>query len=256
MGPIIIFDKSTLQSLSVDEAVWLDAHYLANITPLFFVETLADLEKEIDGGRTPEEVVGNLAEKTPDEGQPNVHHTDLCINELLGSTVEMSRRIILAGGRPVESEGRRGIVFDESPEMAALSRWMRHESLEVERRFAVVWRKALSGLDLTAASREGKRIIERCGRPRDLAEAKALAAALHAKPGSRSTREALGALPIPKEAYLEIVERWRAAGEPPLGNFAPYTAHVLTVDSFFTVALGADLISGDRPSNKVDIAYL
>jgi hypothetical protein len=256
MGPILIFDKSTLESLNIDEAVWLDVHYLANITPLFFVETLADLEKDVDGGRTPEQVVGYLARKTPEEGQPNVHHANLCLHELLGGTVEMSRRIILAGGRFVESEGRRGVVFEESPEMAALSRWTQGKFLEVERGFSRAWRKALSGLDLPAMYREGKEIIERYGRPRDLAEAKTLAEALHAKPGSHGTRRALGKLPIPKEAYLEAVERWRAAGEPPIGQFAPYTAHVLTVDSFFTVALGADLISRDRPSNKVDIAYL
>src|SRR3990170_1983424 len=111
MGPILIFDKSTLQSLSLDEAVWLDAHYSANITPLFFVETLADLEKEMGGGRTSEQVVGNLAEKTPDGGQPNVHHVALCVNELLGITVEMRGVPVLAGGESVESEGRRGIVF-------------------------------------------------------------------------------------------------------------------------------------------------
>ncbi len=29
-----------------DEACWLEAHYLPNITTLFFVETLADLEKQ------------------------------------------------------------------------------------------------------------------------------------------------------------------------------------------------------------------
>jgi len=74
VGPILLFDKSTLQSLSVDESVWFDQLYYPNITPLFFVETLADLEKEIAGGRTPEQVVGNLAEKTPTGGHVNVYH--------------------------------------------------------------------------------------------------------------------------------------------------------------------------------------
>ena len=45
LGPILIFDKSFLQSLNVDEAVWLDNFFLTVITPLFFVETLADLER-------------------------------------------------------------------------------------------------------------------------------------------------------------------------------------------------------------------
>ena len=60
-GPSLIFDKSVLQALNPDEAMWLDNFYITNITPLFFVETLADLEKEVQAGRTPEQVVGNLA---------------------------------------------------------------------------------------------------------------------------------------------------------------------------------------------------
>jgi hypothetical protein len=38
-GPILLFDKSILQSLSVDEAVWLDTFYFPCITPVFFTET-------------------------------------------------------------------------------------------------------------------------------------------------------------------------------------------------------------------------
>jgi hypothetical protein len=45
-GPITIFNKSLLQALNLDEAVWFDNFYLANITPLFFVETLADLRED------------------------------------------------------------------------------------------------------------------------------------------------------------------------------------------------------------------
>jgi hypothetical protein len=92
LGPIIIFDKSALQGLSIDQAVWFDHFYYANITPLFFVETLADLEKEVAAGRTPEQVVGNLALKAPIRGgMPNVHHHTLAIGDLLGYHLEMRR---------------------------------------------------------------------------------------------------------------------------------------------------------------------
>ncbi|MFH1562234.1 MAG: hypothetical protein ABIF11_02270 [Nitrospirota bacterium] len=74
MGPSLIFDKSALQSLNPDEAMWLDNFYLANITPLFFVETLADIEKKVQAGKTPEQIVGNIAYKTPDTGCVNTHH--------------------------------------------------------------------------------------------------------------------------------------------------------------------------------------
>jgi hypothetical protein len=62
-GPIIIFDKSSLESLNLDEAVLLDNFYMSNIAPLFFVECLADLEKTIRSCSTPEQLVGSLAER-------------------------------------------------------------------------------------------------------------------------------------------------------------------------------------------------
>src|SRR2546430_16575334 len=69
MGPITIFDKSALQALSIDETVWLEAYFLSNVTPLFYVETLADLEKAVAEGRTSEEVVASLAERTPSRSE-------------------------------------------------------------------------------------------------------------------------------------------------------------------------------------------
>jgi hypothetical protein len=45
-GPSLIFDKSSLESLNLDEAVLTDNFYMSTITPLFFVECLADLDKQ------------------------------------------------------------------------------------------------------------------------------------------------------------------------------------------------------------------
>src|SRR6266446_7633039 len=115
-GPILLFDKSALQSLSTDESVWLDTFYFPCITPLFFIETLADLEKEIKKGRTAEEVVGNLAEKTPLGGGINVHHHTLSVNELLANGFELRHVPVVSGGSPVATrDGKRGVVFDPPP---------------------------------------------------------------------------------------------------------------------------------------------
>lgn len=255
MGPILIFDKSALQGLSVDESVWLDTHYLANITPLFFVETLADLEKEVKGGRTPEQVVGNLAEKTPSGGRPNVHHVTMCAGELCGHPIGMDHRPVIGGGRPTKVAGKRGLVFEQPPEFGALQRWQSGHFLELEREFAHQWRETLSGLDLDATAKLGQQIIKRHGRPKDLAETKKMAATLLDKSGSRYAIDAFKIM-FPERARVKIEKSWRSYGMPPLREFAPYTAHVLTVDLFFCIALGADLISRERPSNKIDIAYL
>src|SRR5262245_32932700 len=110
VGPIIAYDKSALQGLSVDEAVWFDTFYYPNTVPIFWVETLADLDKEVAKGRTPEDVVGNIADKTPTGGQPNVFHEKLVIAELLGSTkVGMERVAVVEGGKAVLVGGRRGL---------------------------------------------------------------------------------------------------------------------------------------------------
>src|SRR5271169_5381180 len=100
IGPITIFDKSTLQSLNPDEALWFDWFYKTNITPLFYVETLADLSKQMRAGhRTPEQVVGSIAYKTPSIGSElNVHHQTLCLHELLDHPVEMRGVPVLGSG--------------------------------------------------------------------------------------------------------------------------------------------------------------
>jgi hypothetical protein len=43
LEPSLRFDKSSLESLSLDEAVLMDNFYMSTITPLFFVECLAGL---------------------------------------------------------------------------------------------------------------------------------------------------------------------------------------------------------------------
>lgn len=256
-GPILLFDKSALQGLSLDESVWFDTFFYPNITPLFFVETLADLEKESSAGKTPEQVVGRLAEKTPTGGQANVYHLRLAVNDMLGRPVEMRRVPIIEGGVPVEAgNGKKGLVFKDAPEREALRRWEDGRFLDVERDFAKAWRSTLSGLNLKATYQLGKDIVARYRRPRDLSEAKALARELLEKPRSRSTRMALETFPAKEEGRRVLLERWRGAGEPPMAQFAPYAAHVMTVDLLFTIGLGADLISRERPSNKIDMAYL
>jgi hypothetical protein len=74
-GPSLILDKSSLESLNLDEALLMDNFYRSTITPLFFVECLADLEKAIRSHSTPKQLVGSLADRTPEsQSYPNVHH--------------------------------------------------------------------------------------------------------------------------------------------------------------------------------------
>jgi hypothetical protein len=130
MGPILIFDKSSLESLNLDEAVLLDNFYMSNITPLFFVECLADLEKAIRSKSTPEQLVGSLADRTPEaQGNANIHHMKILHAELMRKfdVKKVFFLPMLAGGRPVQLGENKGIVFRRSPEQEALERWTRRE---------------------------------------------------------------------------------------------------------------------------------
>src|SRR5439155_23758723 len=65
MGPIVLFDKSFVEMLTVAEAALFDFLYLTNICPMFLTEVLADLEKETSEQRTREKIVADVARKTP-----------------------------------------------------------------------------------------------------------------------------------------------------------------------------------------------
>lgn len=260
MGPILIFDKSTLEGLNPDEAMWLDNFFLTNITPLFFVETLADLEKRVRKGRSPEQVVGSLAYKTPDAGsRANVHHMTLVNWELDGvGHIDMRYgRPIIAGGTPVTLEGKKGVMFRQSPEDEALQRWQNLEFLEVERRIAKAWRQALSSVDLQETYKRFQSWFSGKEKPRSLNDVKTIVDAF-LNDGNQEHVLLLGMaeLGVSPERGVRTLARWRTAGQATIQQFAPYFSYVFGVDLFFSLAIATDLISRDRPSNKLDLAYL
>jgi hypothetical protein len=185
-----------------------------------------------------------------------VHHHRLSVAELLGHKVEMRRFPVIEGGRSVcTRDGKRGVVIDNSPEQAALSRWQTRQFLETERQFAKDWRQAITRIDLKQLFDVGRELIHSTRRPKDLVEAKDLAASILAKPGARYVATYLKSLD-PEGLSRAAFRRWDTHGKPPITTYAPYTAHILLVDLFFTIALGADLAGRERPTNRIDMSYL
>jgi len=259
MGPTTIFDKSALEALNPDEAVWFDNFYTTNIVPIFFAETLADLEKEVAAGRTQEEIVGSIAYRTPIlHSSPNANHCEMCISNLLGQDVPMDGRPVRAGGRMVKVDGKTGLVFGQAPEMEAMQRWQEGKFIEVERNFAKGWRDSLRTLDLDAEGRIFKKAWRDSTQAKTLEGAKSIADQMVASSGREHEvlKVALELFQIPKDLWPQIGERWHRLGKPALPIFAPYAAYILLVDFFFYLAVSARLISSERSSNRIDIAYL
>jgi len=261
VGPIALFDKSFLQSLSVDESVWFDHFFLPVISPLFFVETLADLAKQRKNGvRSPEDEVRVISDKTPVlSGAPCAHHAQLCIANLLGHEAPHFGQVPIAGGRPVRgADGKPGVVFEKSPEAEAFSRWQRGQFHELERGIASNWRAMLSELNLQEVAYRMRALGITAQTCRSVEEAYGMAAALVHSRYEPEKQVALlfSFVQVPHHFRSRIVHRWSQAGFPPLAQYASYAAHVLTVEIFFQLALAANLISAERASNRADIAYL
>lgn len=256
MGPIALFDKSFLESLNVDESVMFDHFFLGVICPIFYVETLADLEKKDKSGRSPEKIVGDIAKKLPEmSGKACVHHRRLCLEELLGGATPMTGQVPIAGGRPVRVGGKTGIVFKPDPEIEAFNRWSTGDFSGLERTFARQWREQLNrvkpGSDVwldgvirgrSCESPEHiKAIVDEFLQDRSLID--------------KQINLVSAFLQAPPDAHIRLADRWVKSGRP-LSEHAPYTAHVIGVDLFLRISMKRGKISAGRPSNWTDIAYL
>lgn len=258
MGPIALFDKSFLEGLNVDEAVLFDHFFYPVTCPIFYVETLADLEKPANRGRKPEDVVGSIAFKTPQmHGGPNVHHRTLVIGNLLGQEIAMTGQIIVAGGIPVQVEGANNVVFKPMPESEAFSRWQRGQFEEIERTSAKRWREDLRTLDLGEVAKQAKNYGLDLAACKTIEQAKQLAeGVIGSLSNERQIAFAIDKFRIDIPEREAILRRWEEVGRPTLGEYAPYTHYVLTIEVFFEIALATGKISADRPSNINDLAYL
>lgn len=260
MGPIALFDKSFLQSLSADEAVWFDNFFYPVTTPLFYIETLADLWKTPREGKTAEEEVAIIAAKTPElHGGPCFFHHELCIQDLLGNHVPLRGQIPMANMRRVVRDGKEGAIAEVTEEAKAFHRWQHGDFEAVERYHARKWRALVESIDLTVIEKSMKNIGVSAKSCKSLEAALVYADQAVAGLTKSSGRfdGALEVLEIPDaDMRLYIKERWKHKGKPPLLMFAPYAAHMLRVELFFRIALGANKIASTRPSHKVDMAYL
>ena len=258
MGPCIILDKSTLQSLSPDEIFILNKFYFIHITPVLLMEILGDLKKPTKNGLS-EDKVKLLANKIlPSDSAIGAHFMHLIIASLSGYPVEMGRRPHIAGGVQVESEsGEKGVVFEVSQEEKALNNWKIGNFTEAESLLSEQWRESTKALDLEAFKRDSKQKMKILKSPRNIEQ-------LHHYLSSFLTQEELqtGLLQSLIEAIRldfgmaqKIFLRWEQSKYKLIKDFSPYAYFFLKVLTLFQLGLTFDLI-GTRATNKIDLEYI
>jgi hypothetical protein len=258
-GPYLIFDKSALESLNFDESVMLDNFFSSVITPIFFVECLADLEKQMRSNSTPEQHVRSLADRTPEDGTLTIHHLDVLRFELAGefSMVRLKGGPFPAGSKAVKLGDSKGMMFMPTKEQEAMQRWQAHDFLEAERNYAKQWRRALTGIDLLAMAKSAMAELgPHWRRPKTLQDARDMANLIidHTDPewliGFGIDRLGLSELKEP------VVAGWIAKRRPPLRECFPYFIFMVSINIFFYLVLPTQLLSNVKPSHQIDLAYL
>jgi hypothetical protein len=252
-----LFDKSFIHGITIEEAAVFDLHFFTNITPLFFVEVLGDLEKlDVAENDRRTALVKSLAAKTPEmHSYPNVTHLELTRAELMGHPVEMNGRPHVGGGRRIQNHKGLGTVFEEAPEMRAKNRWHKGNFEAQEYELAKAWRETLAA---NPAAME--KLIKGSANRFTFSNHAAINTKANELIEKSSRVTAINAAfevgGIPPALRPAILARWKQAGGPPLKEFAPYTAYILSIDLFRALAMGSEMMSWEKTSNYVDIAYL
>lgn len=258
MGPITLFDKSFLQSLNINESVWFNHYYLCNICPLFYIETLADLEKEMKNGRTAEEVVGNIADKFPQSGMPNSYHEEICLANLLGNDIPMNGQILISGARPVREDNKAGLVIEETPEAEALNRWQQRDFLTIERKHAKAWRNQMSILNLENLYGLLSYFPLKYDSAKSLEDIKDLVLSFLSNSAYFTQQVSLASIlfNIPQKYYFNMFRIWRSKGQISIAEYAPYASYVMLIDLVFIISMKRGFTSSQRSSNRTDISYM
>ena len=255
MGPAILLDKSTLQSLSRDAVRELTRYFTLNVPPILVAEILGDLQKHSDDEERSHSMVQSLAYKaSPPDAVVNAHYQPICVNNLLGGLCEMDGRPLLAGARPIKTkDGRYGTYTGVQPENEALCRWMAGNFDQIDSDFAQRWRHSASSFDLEVYKHSlGKldykiQSLDELGTIVDrLLDLDDLQIRL-----LDTFIDDLRTLPEVKRWSLS---RWHNGEYLRLNCFAPYVYHCIRVNTLFYLGVSHGLI-GTRPTNRIDLEY-
>jgi hypothetical protein len=255
MGPILILDKSALQSLSRREMRQLKKHFSLNVPPILIAEILGDLAK---ADVAQQEQVIHFARKLPAiEQYENEHYMTLCLGEFAGVKFEMRGVPILGGGRPVVTEsGEPGIFFDSTPEQLALLRWSQGDFSDSDKLLAATWRGMIPQIDLESYKHKLNWYYVVIPHADNFHE---LAASADRLLGDPSLRESLLSCLLDEYGISGamrnlIMFTWSLVGRPDLREYAPYASYCLRVLLVFIGGLKSKLISLNS-TNRLDLEY-
>ena len=256
--PTIIIDKSTLESLSNFEIPALGRYYLAVSTHVLLNEIGADLKKEFDDERAPEDVVSLLSNRMHGLYRFNTNWYTLLELSLLGHKIPIDHMA------PVYLEGRethvpgvgRGMYFDEQKERKTLFAWANGEFGESDYKMAEQWRSEIDKINLASWHQD---LDDQLKRLKSKSFDDILTFVEDVLNNPKYQFELLQFLVklanVSVENSTKIFNQWNNCDMPQIINFSEYGYYCLKVYLIFWWALYSGLV-GPRSTHCVDLHYL
>ena len=259
MGPIVILDKSTFQSLSYHEHIFLDKHFYENLTPILCMELLGDLSKYKSNSQLGKQKVVELSRKFSGSGPvTNLGYQILCVNSLLGQKFPMDGRIIPDNYTTVRSpDNTYGGIIDLGLFNKAILRWSAGDFQEVELMLSEYWRKITGNFTLSDFSNQLEKNYVIIPQVKNIEE---ITPAVDKLIDNTKLQDVwfewiLNQMFVDKKCFFAIRKRWSKSRQIYLEYFAPYAWYCIKVLLTLIIATRSNLI-GWKSTNLLDIQYL
>jgi len=259
MGPIIILDKSTLQTLTRDEIFFLNKYYSPNYIPVIIQEVLSNIRRFPDK-RKSEKIAASLANKIKMFSyRMNTQYQDVLIQSLLGNEIQSYGRPAIIGGRSIENpSGEKGIIFRKSAEEDAIDRWAIGDFNSEDEKLAIRWRDSIKKIDYTVIKNQLEDIWSNLPKINSLESLnKSVEQIIH---NPKIQKDLLMYLiydvvsRVKNELISKMLFRWECEQNPKIKEFAPYAFYCLKINLLFELGLKSGQI-GVKPSNRIDMEY-
>lgn len=255
MGPHLLLDKSSLQSLSHDELDIMRRYFFLVVPPILLVEILGDLKKDTRKKGHPS-VAGLARRIAPGNTLPILNgFQELIKAEIGGVEIKMDFRPIILGGKSVKAAtGERGHILEVQPEAQVLAKWQQNRFEEAEEILAARYRDTLRSMDVGRL----QKFLHGEYSPRlnltSLAEAEEFVDDLIEGGDPKMLlswffHDAFGDGELLTDALSKLPKESRLEAR------LPYTTFCLRVSLIFHFGLAFNLVS-TRPSNRIDLEYL
>jgi hypothetical protein len=142
--PVLVTDKSAVESFNPDEVDMLYKYFFINVPPILIAEMVKNLEPSKTRKIPSISRIVSMAKKTWGlNSMINVEYRHLCYSSLIGMPIDMKGVCVSSNPQTIvqTDNGTVGSFLEETAEEMALIRWQYGQFTETEKAIAKLWRE-------------------------------------------------------------------------------------------------------------------